>query len=848
MKLSFKKFQALLIAFFVFTAIYGQSDSVKPNPLGFRLPVSAPKPYAEIITAKAKSRNGLFKVHKVEDKYYFEIPDSLLMREILVVTRVSKAPAGSRSGSLSYAGDQISQKVIRFEKGPNNKVFLRTISFAEYTKDSTAPMFTSVSNSNVQPISTAFDIKAFTKDLASTVIEITDFINGDNDVLFLSSSVKSSSRIGQIQADKSYVLEVNPYPVNIEIKTIKTYSMSSSSLGSMLSGGASPGGSSAGGNVTMELNSSMVLLPKEPMKARYQDERVGYFEVGFTDFDLNPQGVKSINLIKRWRLEPKDADVEKYKRGEIVEPKKPIIFYIDPATPEKWIPYLMQGVTDWQKAFEKAGFKNAIFGKRAPSKKEDPDWSLEDARHGAIMYKPSTVANASGPSIADPRSGEIMESHINWFHNVMSLVHHWYFVQAAAIDPRARKMTFDDELMGQLIRFVSSHEVGHTLGLRHNFGSSSTVPVENLRNKVWVEANGHTPSIMDYARFNYVAQPEDSVGEKGIFPRINMYDEWAIDWGYRNLPQFKTPEEEKSYLNKWVIEKLKDKRLWFGDGEFYRSDPRNLTEQVGDDPVKGSMYGIKNLQRIMPNLIEWTKEPAEGFDNLETMYDEVLKQFGRYNGHVIAQLGGIFKTTKSVEQAGPVFESISKAKQKESIVHINKYVFNTPSWIINKDIFEKTGKNGLNVIGKIQQSSIDGILSRSKMGQLVKAKLNDKDAYSVLDLLEDVKKGVWTELSTKAPIDIYRRQLQQMYINRMNLLLNPKEEKLPSDLGALLNALFTMADADLVDVTSSLRAHLTSLKAEINTTGNGATDQMTKIHLKDMSRRLDEILNHNKKD
>lgn len=847
MKLSLKKINTSLIAFFIFTAIYAQNDSVRPTPGGFRLPVSTPKPYADVITAKAKSHSGLFKVHKVDDKYYFEIPDSLLMREILVVTRLSKAPAGNRNGSLSYAGDQIGQKVIRFEKGPNNKIFLRTISFAEYTKDSTAPMFTSVSNSNVQPISVAFDIKAFSKDLSSTVIEITDFINGDNDVLFLSGSLKSSSRIGLIQADKSYVLAVNPYPVNIEVKTIKTYAMSSS-LGSLSAGSAISSGASAGGNVTMELNSSMVLLPKVPMQARYQDDRVGYFEVGFTDFDLNPHGIKSINLIKRWRLEPKEEDLEKYKRGELVEPKKPIIFYIDPATPEKWIPYLIQGVTDWQTAFEKAGFKNAVFGKRAPTKKEDPDWSLEDARHGAIMYKPSTVANASGPSIADPRSGEIMESHINWFHNVMSLVHHWYFVQAAPIDARARKMTFDDELMGQLIRFVSSHEVGHTLGLRHNFGSSSTVPVENLRNKAWVEANGHTPSIMDYARFNYVAQPEDSVSEKGIFPRINLYDDWAIDWGYRYLPQFKTPEAEKSYLNKWVIEKLKDKRLWFGDGEFNRSDPRSLTEQVGDDPVKGSMYGIKNLQRIIPNLIEWTSEPAEGYENLGTMYEEVVKQFGRYNGHVVAQLGGVMKTPKSVEEAGPVFESISRAKQKESIAHINKYVFTTPTWLINNDIFEKTGRNGLNVIGKIQQTSIDGILSRSKMGQLVKAKSNEKDAYSILDLLEDLKKGIWSELSRKSPIDIYRRQLQQMYINRLNTLLNPKDEKLPTDIGALLNALFTMAEADLVDVTSSLRAHLASLKTEINNTSNSSTDQMTKIHLKDMVRRIDDILTHNKKD
>ena len=443
-------------------------------------------------------------------------------------------------GFFGYAGDQIGQNVIRFEKGPNNKIFLRNISYAEYAKDSTSPMFSAVNNSNIQPIAAAFDIKSFSKDSAGVVIEITDYINGDNDVLHFNSGLKSALRFAAIQSDKSYIVSVKSYPINIEIKTVKTYSR----MPSPPIGGGGFGGGTGSGNMTVELNSSLVMLPKVPMQARYFDPRVGYFTVGYTDYDANPQGVESIQLIKRWRLEPKEEDMEKYKRGELVEPKKPIIFYIDPATPKKWIPYLIQGVNDWQAAFEKAGFKNAIMAKMAPTVEEDSTWSLEDARYSAIVYKPSDVANASGPSISDPRTGEIMESHINWYHNVMELIHDWYFIQTAAVDPKARKMVYDDELMGQLIRFVSSHEVGHTLGLRHNFGSSSTVPVENLRNKAWVEANGHTPSIMDYARFNYVAQPEDNISEVGLFPRIGDYDKWAIEWGYKLFPQYKTPEEK----------------------------------------------------------------------------------------------------------------------------------------------------------------------------------------------------------------------------------------------------------------------------------------------------------------
>src|SRR4029078_11150413 len=541
-----------VVALLITCTLFGQPrpDTTHPTPSR-----TGPKPYKDVITDKAKTDEGLFKVHKIDDKYFFEIPDSLLNREILVVNRISKAAAGMRSGFFGYAGDQIGQNVVKFEKGPNNKIFLRTISYAEYAKDSTSPMFWAVTHSNIQPIAAAFDVKAYGKDSsgssssASSVIEVTDYVNSDNDVLFFNSNLKSAVRIGGLQPDKSYIVGIKSFPINVEITTVKTYARTP------VAPGGFGGGVPSGGNITVELNSSMVLLPKVPMQARYFDARIGYFTVGYTDFDSNPQGVESVQLIKRWRLEPKDEDMEKYKRGELVEPKKQIVFYIDPATPKKWVPYLIEGVNDWNLAFEKAGFKNAIVAKAAPTKKEDPEWSLEDARFSAIVYKPSDVANASGPSISDPRSGEIMESHINWYHNVMELLQNWYMIQASPSDTPARKMVFSDELMGQLIRFVSSHEVGHTLGLRHNFGSSSSVPVEKLRNTAWVDANGHTPSIMDYARFNYVAQPEDNISPVGLFPRIGDYDKWAIEWGCRRFYEFKTPEAEKGKLNQWAREK-----------------------------------------------------------------------------------------------------------------------------------------------------------------------------------------------------------------------------------------------------------------------------------------------------
>lgn len=816
-----------------------KSDSSKvPGPAGGRN--NGPKPYHEVITAKAISDQGLFTVHKIDDKYFFEIGDSLLGRDILVVNRISRSAAGMRTFGMGYAGDEIGRNVIRFEKGPNNRLFLRNISFAEYAKDSTSPMFVSLTNSNIQPIAASFEIKAFSRDSAGSVIDATDYISGDNDVLFFNNSYKSAFRISSLQSDKSYVQSVRSYPINVEIKAVKTYSRAG---GAGQPGGGSPG-AVAGGNITLELNSSMVVLPKVPMQPRYYDPRVGFFTVGYTDYDANPQGVKSVLMVKRWRLEPRDGDMEKYKRGELVEPKKPIVFYIDPATPKKWVPYLIQGINDWQVTFEKAGFKNAIIGKMAPTKAEDSTWSLEDARHSAIVYKPSDIANASGPSISDPRSGEIMESHINWYHNVMQLLRDWYFVQCAPVDAGARKMIFDDELMGQLIRFVSSHEVGHTLGLRHNYGSSSSVPVENLRNKAWVEANGHTPSIMDYARFNYVAQPEDNIGRAGLFPRIGDYDKWAIEWGYRLFPEYKSADDEKSSLNKWVISKLKDNRLWFGT-EVNPDDPRSQREQVGDDGMKGGMYGIKNLQRIIPNLMEWTKEPNEDYRNLSHMYTEVTDQFTMYMGHAAKYIGGITETPKTVEEQGPVYEIVSEAKQKEAVEFLNKQLFTTPTWLIDREIFSRTGQSGLTVIGGLQDNILNRLLSVRALNKLLDAEAAmGPKAYQITEFLSDLKKGIWSELPGRKPVDMYRRNLQKSYVNILSNLLKPATA--PTAISAPgISITVASSNTEKSDIRSVVRAHLSQLRAEANAAAPAVTDQMTKYHLQDLVKRIDNTLNPN---
>jgi len=837
MRLPFSYAILIVISLFLYRASFAQpkTDTTKTSASGSRSQ-SGPKPFKEVITSKAISDDGLFTVHKIEDKYYFEIPDSLLGRDILVVNRISKSAAGLRSGFFGYAGDEAGRNVVRFEKGPNNKLFLRSISFAEYSRDSTSPMFTAVNKSNVQPIAAAFDIKALSKDSCGSIIDMTDYISGDNDILFFASQVKSSLRIGSQQTDKSYIVGVRSYPINVEILSVKTYGRMP---GPSVPGISAPAG---GSNITVEMNSSLVILPKHPMRSRNYDPRVGFFTVGYTDFDANPQGVETTILVKRWRLEPKDEDTEKYKRGELVEPKKPIIFYIDPATPKTWVPYLVQGVNDWQGAFEKAGFKNAIIGKMAPSKEEDPDWSLEDARYSAIVYKPSDVTNASGPSISDPRSGEIMESHINWYHNVMELIHHWYFVQCGPLDTGARKMIYDNELMGQLIRFVSSHEVGHTLGLRHNYGSSSTVPVEKLRDKAWVEAHGHTPSIMDYARFNYVAQPEDKIGRKGLFPRIGDYDVWAIEWGYKLFPQLKSEEEEKAFLNKWVIERLKDNRLWFGT-ETNPDDPRSQREQVGDDAMKGAMYGIKNLQRVVANLEDWTKEPNKDYSNLREMYNQVTSQFSMYMGHVAKYIGGIMETPKMVEQNGPVYEVVPKNKQREAVDFLGKQLFATPTWLLDNEIFDKTGISAINTVGGLQDNILNRLLGTRNLSKLIDAEAEQgNNAYTITDLLNDLKKSIWSELSNKSKIDVYRRNLQKSYVNILDNLLNPPRSSSSSDVIVINFGGTASTNVDKSDIKSVVRAQLIALRTEIKSASASISDPMSRYHLQDVLVRIDKAL------
>lgn len=806
------------------------------TPKPAEAPKTGPKPYKDVITDKAKTSKGLITVHKVDDKYFFEIADSLIGRDIMTVTRFSKTPAG---GGI-FGGEEVNRQMVRWEKGPDNKIFLRSISIIMTSADSTKPIFQAVRNSSADPIIGAFDIKALKKDTLS-VIDVTDYFKGDNQVFSLDPISKQIYKITALQADRSYIQHIRSYPINTEIRTVKTFGVIPPTISLMpipQIGQYFPASRDAG-VITMEFNTSMILLPKAPMRKRFFDQRVGYFASQYSVFGEESQKSDQDVFAVRWRLEPKSKeDAERQKRGEAIEPKKPIIYYIDPATPKKWQKYLKAGVDDWQVAFEKAGWKNAIRGEYLDEK---DSLSLEDARFSAIRYFAADIQNAYGPNVNDPRSGEILESHIGWYHNVMRLLRNWYLIQTAAVDPRSRTKNFSDELMGELIRFVSSHEVGHTIGLRHNMGASSATPVEKLRDKNWIAQNGHTSSIMDYARFNYVAQPEDGVTD--FFPRIGDYDIWAIKWGYSYFPEAKDAKEEKKTLNEWTKDAYKDPRKRFGT-EISPYDPRYQTEDLSDNAMKASDYGIKNLQRILPNLTEWTKEDGEFYKELAELYGNVVSQYRRYVGHVTKNVGGIYDDPKTYDMEGSVFTVVPKATQKEAVAFLNRQVFATPTWLLDQNVLNKINiETGVEAVKSIQEFTLNSLMLGDRAVRLMETSATNPANYNLDDLMTDLRGGIWSELKSRKPIDIYRRNLQKVYAEKVITLLTPAPTTVLSiPPGVTYGYDVRTVDLKKTDLPSIARAQLETLKAEIKAALPLTTDKMSKYHLQDVLKRIEKGL------
>ena len=778
-----------------------------------------PKSYSKVVTDKAVSDSGLFVLHTVEEKLYYEIPMNMLDREMLLVSR-----RAATARDLGYGGMKNNTQTVRWQKA-HDKVLLRVVSYENVAADS-LPIYEAVRSSNFEPIVGAFDIEAWNADSSAVVIETTALFTEDVPFLGLPAYSRESYKVSSLDKDRSYLEWTKSFPENIEVRHVLTYKAKE------------PPSNSSTGTISVEMNQSMVLLPEVPMQPRLYDERVGFFSVQQTDYGLSDHKTVDRTYITRYRLEP--ADTAAFLRGELVDPVEPIVYWIDPATPEKWRPYLKAGVEDWQPAFEHAGFRNAIIAKDPPTPEEDPEFSPEDIRYSVIRWYPSDIQNAFGPHVHDPRSGEILESDIGWYHNVANLLRNWYLIQTAAANPEARAVKFSDEVMGKLIRFVAAHEVGHTIGLPHNMKASSAYPVDSLRAPGFVCRMGVAPSIMDYARFNYVAQPDD---DGACFdPRVGPYDDYSIMWGYRPIIDADSPDAEMTTLNDWIREREDDPTFWFGDPSAV--DPTSLTEAIGSDAMEAGELGIANLKRILPSLMDWTFEEGKDWSELEELYNQVTGQWNRYMGHVVTNIGGVVRTRRRQGQDGVIYEPVPEETQRRAMQFITDEAFTPPTWMIDEEILGRIENVGtVERMRRLQVGVLNNVLQAGRMQRLIEAEARFGDGtYSLTEMMTDVRSGVWTELRAGGSIDTYRRNLQRGHLERLDGLMNGDGPSGPTSSFPGLEEYFTNVNLPQSDIRAVVRGELETLQREIRNRLGAGTSRMTRLHLQDSLARIESIL------
>jgi hypothetical protein len=780
-----------------------------------------PRPYAEVITEKATSDTGVFIVHQIGEKLYYEIPRAMLGREFLLKV----AQRGTVPG-VGYAGEEVTDRVVRWER-LGDRILFRMVSY-QTQADSNLPVYRAVELSNQPAILMSFNVAAYSPGDSNIVIDVTPLYT--TDVQELNQRQRFRSR--RMDPARSVIQRVKTFPQNVEVSALQTFEVDS-----IPGAGGGFGGGRGNHTITQLLNYSMVLLPEHPMQPRLCDNRIGFFSVNFEDFGLDRPKVERRCYISRWRLEKKDPN------AAVSDVVKPIVFYIDPATPTKWVPWLIRGIEAWQPVFEAAGFRNAIIARPAPTAQQDPKFDLDDARYSTVRWLPSTVENAYGPHISDPRSGEILQSSVGWYQNITSLLQAWYWVQVGAVDPRAARLPFPDSLMGQMVSYVITHEIGHTLGLPHDMVASGLYPTDSLRSPAYTRANGTSYSIMDYARNNYVAQPGDDVQ---LMPKIGPWDYYTINWGYRRWPGLTTPEAERPVLDS--LARLQDTHPEFRYGAMDGIDPRAEREGLGDDPVKSTGYGLRNLKREMPMLLAaTTTNGLEDYGLLDDIYGRLIGQWGLEMNQLAVVPGGVWRHEKYPDQAGVIHTVVPRSRQVAAVRFLLENAFTTPAWMLDTAILRRIEPTGsVERIRTRQTALLNTLLQDQRLSRMAEASAFATAAhpvYGIADLLGDLRRGLFSEAVAAHPVtDAYRRNIQRAFIEAMNRLINtPLDAQVPRRRPSFPG--YTPPPPRPADARALARAELQTLDGQLRAAQVRTRDAVTKAHWADLRFRIDRILN-----